>query len=280
MDEKRKQIIVSEIEQWRKNNLLPEHYCIFLLNLYTEGEHAKKGKDQNKADPRKQGESNIKTFGMILLTGIVMAFMVLLASHFNAFQLPMQIAIIALFWLFSYILTFIFRTRKLLLSHVFLLLSLLIPSIALLFFANQNPENQDFIFLLGCLVGVFGVCNGWIFRSRYLMIISLVGIGILYGEAMLTRMGYLFSWANVQLYWVPLAILMTGLGFLFQERNQHVAFALATSGVLYFFGAEITALQFPLANVESIQIFLFAKVILVSILVFFTRSYWIVWLRH
>lgn len=40
MEDQRKKIIVKEIEHWRKNHLLPEHYCIFLLNLYTEGEHA------------------------------------------------------------------------------------------------------------------------------------------------------------------------------------------------------------------------------------------------
>lgn len=38
MSDQKKKIIVAEIENWRKNHLLPEHYCIFLLNLYTEGE--------------------------------------------------------------------------------------------------------------------------------------------------------------------------------------------------------------------------------------------------
>ncbi|UFJ43139.1 hypothetical protein LOK74_11995 [Brevibacillus humidisoli] len=38
MDAQRRKTIVDEINHWRKNQLLPEHYCIFLLNLYTEGE--------------------------------------------------------------------------------------------------------------------------------------------------------------------------------------------------------------------------------------------------
>ena len=35
MDENRKQIIINEIIYWKKNRMLPEHYCDFLLALYT-----------------------------------------------------------------------------------------------------------------------------------------------------------------------------------------------------------------------------------------------------
>jgi hypothetical protein len=37
MDEQRRKIITSEINYWKQNRMLPEHYCNFLLNLYTEG---------------------------------------------------------------------------------------------------------------------------------------------------------------------------------------------------------------------------------------------------
>src|SRR4051812_44543873 len=37
MDENRKQIIIKEIGYWKNNKLLPEHYCDFLMALYTEG---------------------------------------------------------------------------------------------------------------------------------------------------------------------------------------------------------------------------------------------------
>jgi len=36
MDPNQKRIIVREIEMWRKNRLLPEQYCDFLLNLYMD----------------------------------------------------------------------------------------------------------------------------------------------------------------------------------------------------------------------------------------------------
>ena len=38
MSVQRKKIITTEIKYWKQHNLLPEHYCDFLLTLYTEGE--------------------------------------------------------------------------------------------------------------------------------------------------------------------------------------------------------------------------------------------------
>lgn len=38
MDNQRKQIIISEIKHWKESKLLPEHYCDFLLALYSRGE--------------------------------------------------------------------------------------------------------------------------------------------------------------------------------------------------------------------------------------------------
>lgn len=38
MDDKRKQLILKEIYFWKENNMLPEQYCNYLINLYTEGD--------------------------------------------------------------------------------------------------------------------------------------------------------------------------------------------------------------------------------------------------
>ena len=37
MPNPRKQIILNEILFWKQNKLLPEHYCDFLMTLYSEG---------------------------------------------------------------------------------------------------------------------------------------------------------------------------------------------------------------------------------------------------
>lgn len=38
MDKEKNKIIIDEISNWKKNQLLPEKYCNFLLALYTYGE--------------------------------------------------------------------------------------------------------------------------------------------------------------------------------------------------------------------------------------------------
>ncbi|MBO0586525.1 hypothetical protein [Sporosarcina sp. E16_8] len=37
MNPQRKRMIISEIKYWKQNKLLPEHYCDFLITLYTQG---------------------------------------------------------------------------------------------------------------------------------------------------------------------------------------------------------------------------------------------------
>lgn len=39
MDRERKNIIIQEIHFWKENKMLPEHYCNYLLALYTKGEN-------------------------------------------------------------------------------------------------------------------------------------------------------------------------------------------------------------------------------------------------
>ena len=59
MSNQRKQIILNEITFWKQNKLLPEHYCDFLMTLYTEGnqedekqmanaKHSVKGQEKRK----------------------------------------------------------------------------------------------------------------------------------------------------------------------------------------------------------------------------------------
>lgn len=48
MSNQRKQIIVNEILFWKKNKMLPDHYCDFLMTLYTEGNNER---EESLGDP-------------------------------------------------------------------------------------------------------------------------------------------------------------------------------------------------------------------------------------
>lgn len=310
LDDQRRKIIINEIENWRRNHLLPEHYCIFLLNLYTEGKHA-----QNQEEPitkkrlsiwpnRKwssrtkkqqvfiegagshiQGSGreaqilSVKLMGGIFLVGLVIAVMVLLAFYFNAFSIPMQMSILVVSWVIAYVLAFVFKRKIPLLSYFFLLVTILIAITSLYYFGEKWKISQEASLWSLLLVAVYSVLHGLLFRYPLFMFIGLIGTGILYGTAMLIRMGELFSWMNIELYWVPLSFLMIGLGFLFHERHQQLAYTLVASGLLYFFGPEISSWWVPEVSREMIQIMIVSKIFISAIILLFTRRYWLEWLR-
>ncbi|AIG25768.1 hypothetical protein EGH10_10070 [Brevibacillus laterosporus] len=312
MDDQRRKIIITEIENWRRNHLLPEHYCIFLLNLYTEGKHAPNQEEpitkkrfflfpNRKARMDKlynqqaflqsartpiQGSGkeaqilSVKLMGGIFFIGLVIAVMLLLAFYFNAFSIPMQMSILVFSWILAYVLAFVFKRKIPLLSYFFLLVTILIAITSLYYFGEKWKISQVTYLWWLLLIAGYSFLHGLLFRYSLLILAGLIGIGILYGTAMLTRMGEFFSWTNIELYWVPLSFLMIGLGYLFHVRHQQLAYTLVVSGLLYFFGPEISSLWVPEASREIMQIILGSKVLLSGLLLTITRHYWLEWLRR
>ncbi|WOV85526.1 hypothetical protein PGH26_06220 [Sporosarcina jeotgali] len=66
MNVQRKRIIISEIHYWKKNRLLPEHYCDFLITLYAQGETEAATSIKNERGILEKERSSI-TKKMILL---------------------------------------------------------------------------------------------------------------------------------------------------------------------------------------------------------------------
>lgn len=67
MSNPRKQIIMNEITFWKKNKMLPEHYCDFLMTLYTEGNHSDeqiKGNASLSIKGKEQRKNKALTFGL------------------------------------------------------------------------------------------------------------------------------------------------------------------------------------------------------------------------
>ncbi|MFZ3588184.1 hypothetical protein ACOI1C_02670 [Bacillus sp. DJP31] len=85
MDLQRKEIILKEIEYWKKNRLLPEQYCNFLLTLYSEGNHEIEGK-----------KKNLKITGFIALLPVLFLFLLpitFLALYFTEMSFGLQMCL-------------------------------------------------------------------------------------------------------------------------------------------------------------------------------------------
>ena len=82
MTNQRKQIIINEITFWKQNKLLPEHYCDFLMTLYTEGEHEKtpvKG-NAKKAIAKKPGGLKLHYFVFPVIALLLISAIYVLSS--------------------------------------------------------------------------------------------------------------------------------------------------------------------------------------------------------
>ncbi|MGD8189045.1 hypothetical protein ACQCN2_03485 [Brevibacillus ginsengisoli] len=323
MSDQKKKIIIAEIENWRKNHLLPEHYCIFLLNLYTEGEGehdrqppkkkkgffssnkgsivtnqsaptASYGRGSLKGTGNEEIASNYaylengvviqpsiswKMVGYWLLGAVLIAGLILLAFHFSGFSPLMQIATSSIFILILYMLAVIFRQRSPFLTHIFLSLSFILLILAGSYFIREFNISRTAFMLFMVLICLLWCINGLIFRFSYLLYIGILGFGLLYGYVTTDRLEGNYTWWMAELYWVPIAILMIGLGFLLSDRNRQIASVLAFCGLFYFYGSEISSLYVTTAKHDVIQLLLFIKVFLNSGFIFFTRSYWFRWLR-
>ncbi len=311
MDDQKRKLIITEIESWRKNHLLPEHYCIFLLNLYTEGDRpvgksktgsqtSGRGSQVSGIFSQKAGYVNDETasdyqfrengvvvrssisWKMIwywLLGACVIAGLILLAFHFNGFSTLMQIAISSIFILITYILSLALRRKSPALTHVSLAISFFLLILAGVYFIKEMGLSQTVLLIFIAFICLLWCLNGLIFRFSYLLYIGILGFGILYGYVTTNRLEEHYTWWLAELYWVPFAVLMIGFGFLLHERNPQLSGVLAFCGTILLYGSEISSLYVTEAKRDIIQLLLFIKVFLNSGFIFFTRSYWFRWLR-
>lgn len=69
MTTEKKRIIISEIRYWKKNKLLPEHYCDFLITLYAQGEDPDEvAEDQSSELQKSRRQLRTKQLLMLLIS--------------------------------------------------------------------------------------------------------------------------------------------------------------------------------------------------------------------
>ncbi len=88
MDDHRRKIITNEIKYWKQNRMLPEHYCDFLLNLYTEG-------DTEVELPQGKGPKGLTGLISFILVGLLSLSVFLF--YFTELSLFLQTAFIIFF---------------------------------------------------------------------------------------------------------------------------------------------------------------------------------------
>ncbi|SDM84784.1 hypothetical protein SAMN05518871_102384 [Psychrobacillus sp. OK028] len=180
MSLQRKQIIMNEITFWKKNKLLPEHYCDFLLALYAQGE--------NQADEQTENASHAllakkRKYDLILYTIVGLITAVLLASLFvvtTAVIIPILAVAIVIF-------SFLFMAVKLVKNKSIMAPLLFVFSALLLLGLSFKVWDVYFVdyplVLIGLILGncLLWLISGLLMKLVYFSISGILGLILIIG---------------------------------------------------------------------------------------------------
>ncbi|MBS4194709.1 hypothetical protein [Lederbergia citri] len=164
MDDKRKNIILKEISFWKQNNMLPEHYCNYLMALYTEGQEEL----QAKVEKRKI-HFNMEIFFSLLYLALIGTMIVI--TYITDVSFTMQTLFLSISLCILIISFFIFRKKnksRLLIfitgAFLFLLYTIQINDS----FFSASEKSLYIMLLLNCAIWIIG----GIWRKKLFFIIA------------------------------------------------------------------------------------------------------------
>lgn len=279
MKAERRTIIVREIEHWRQSKLLPDHYCDFLLNLYADPKIAPKSKQSNPLFGRAAHTISDATgkqwFGTLALFTLISV----VVLYFNVFHPLMQI-------------TFIVGISFLLLWYGQRVMKRN-ESVGLV-----TVGTGHLVFFLGALymlqlyeldawyysVGVILLCSIlWITYGikKQLNFMHLSGwLAFLFAYAItINRLSFAEEWYQIQLVWIPLAVLFMWLTWFIHRYNKPVASVLFFTAIVSWLLPE--AYQILLYSFDNyFQLQLVVKIVTGGLILFLLRKQWMVWISE
>ena len=174
MANQRKQIIINEIAFWKQNKMLPEHYCDFLLTLYTEGESVNK---EIIGDARQSVKAQEKRKGRWMFIVIPCLALVLFALLFTIKAIWIVSIPAVLLALASIACAFYYAKKNELVAPILYISGALIlfglsVKLSLAYF----PENNTALYSV--LIGncVFWLLSGILMRLVYFTVSGVFGV--------------------------------------------------------------------------------------------------------
>ena len=174
MSNQRKQIILNELTFWKKNKLLPEHYCDFLMTLYTEGNQEDE-KQIGKAKHSVKGQEKRKNKWLFIVFPLLAIVLFTLLFTLDAVWLTaMPAAILAIG---TFIAAFYFAKKNgLLTSILYISAALVLFGLSVKLCLTFLPGNN--IALYSVLIGnsLFWLLSGVTLKLIYFTISGALGI--------------------------------------------------------------------------------------------------------
>lgn len=172
VNENRKNIIVKEIAYWKENRMLPEHYCNYLLTLYTEGNQPA---EEKKSTKKNRPNFLLSSFWLLFIPITVFVF------YFTELSFILQMAISLIFLTFCIGGIYFLKYKNFGVDIVLSVAALIFLLASVHMVVHLFPQN------LLMLTGMLMIhCAVWFilgkkFKLLYFTISSSVGIVLLIG---------------------------------------------------------------------------------------------------
>ncbi|KQL53518.1 hypothetical protein AN964_08425 [Heyndrickxia shackletonii] len=170
MNSSRKEIIINEITYWKQHQMLPEHYCDFLLALYTEGETSSAKKSRDKAFWK-----NSFIIFLILATLGLSVFVI----YFTEFNFVLQTMILTSFVVLLLLFGIYYSKKKYWYTFFYIGASLHLLFLSVLLndkLFHNGALSLSIIIIVNCLLWIF---TGWKLKLYYFIISGIIGISVL-----------------------------------------------------------------------------------------------------
>ncbi|WP_139209611.1 hypothetical protein [Paenibacillus sp. NFR01] len=267
----KREIILREIQYWRRSKLLPEQYCDFLTNLYNDD---KEIKDSNPVSLKNLGQGSVKVwlfgFGIISL-------IFLISLYFSVFPWPLQLATALCVLVVCYGYAALYRDRNLVISLMLAGVgSVLTLGFGLWMISLHKLDPDLWRPALIAFCGLLWCVLGFTLRIGLLQYCGYAFWALLYAGFFGDKRPDA-SMLELELLWLPLCVLMIWLSWLLHHRVAGVSGVFLGVGVSLWLMPEIDALWLRQDYPDWVPLLLIGKVAVGLALLFIFRKKWITW---
>lgn len=175
MSNQRKQIIVNEITFWKQNKLLPEHYCDFLMTLYTEGQYSEEQEKQfAKEAVLKKSVNKMPLYILLLVVGAA----TLSYGLFNFTSIPWLMPVITIICALGLMVgAFVVLRKNKVLAPVLQIAAALLIFMASIQVSQAFFTNNDVVlYILLCVNCALWLASGLWLKAVYFVLAGSIGL--------------------------------------------------------------------------------------------------------
>lgn len=173
MSNPKKQIIMNEITFWKQNKLLPEHYCDFLMTLYTEGNNEQQATGNVKKAVRNVEKRKKWSIASFFPIAAVLITLLLFTIQYKWVVITV-VAIFAVSCLAGAI--YFAKKNKLLATMLQLATALSLLGVTLKVCITYFAGNNEILYVLLLLNCILWLLSGMMMKIIYFTISGVLGV--------------------------------------------------------------------------------------------------------